>query len=68
MNSIRIVAIVTLAFLGITACIGAVPLILDPSGKLLMMPLILLEHSPFCSYLVPGLILLFGNGLLARLS
>ncbi len=67
MNEIRIVAIVTLAFLGITACMGAIPLILDPSGKLLMMPLRLLEHSPFRSYLIPGLILLAGNGLLSAL-
>lgn len=67
MNKTRIVAIVTLAFLGITACTGAISLILDPSGKLLMMPLSLLDHSPFQSYLIPGLILFFGNGLLSAL-
>ena len=67
MKTIRIVAIVALVFLGITACIGAVPLILDPSGKILRMPLSLLEHSPFRSYLIPGLILFFGNGLLSAL-
>jgi len=65
MNKIRTVAIAVLAFLGITACVGAVPLILDPSGKLLMMPLSLLEHSPFRSYLIPGLILLSANGVLS---
>lgn len=29
------------------------------------MPLSLLEHSPFRSYLIPGILLLFGNGLLS---
>ncbi len=29
------------------------------------MPLSMLEHSPFHSYLIPGILLLFGNGLLS---
>ena len=67
MNAVRVLAISALAFLGFTAFLGAVPLILDPSGKFLMMPLSLLEHSPFSSYLIPGLILFFGNGVLSTL-
>lgn len=62
---LRAVSIATLIFLGITALIGSVPLIIDPSGRLLMMPLSLLEHSPFTSFLVPGIILLTANGLLS---
>jgi len=31
------------------------------------MPLGLLEHSPFHSYLIPGILLLLGNGLLSFL-
>lgn len=31
------------------------------------MPLSMLEHSPFHSYLIPGILLLLGNGLLSLL-
>lgn len=67
MNKLRVLAIATLTFLGISACLGAVPLILEPSGKLLMMPLSLLEHSPFSNFLIPGLILFFANGVLSAI-
>ena len=62
MRAARVIAIVGLLFLAVSSCVGAVPLIADPSGGLLRMPVTLLEHSPFHSYLVPGLILLFANG------
>ena len=65
MKVVQAVAIATLIFLGITSLIGAVPLIVDPSGKMLSMPLSLLDHSPFTSYLVPGIILLTANCLLS---
>lgn len=65
MKSIRAVAIAALIFLGATAVIGAVPLIIDPSGAMLSIPLSLLEYSPFSDYLIPGLILLVANGLLS---
>lgn len=61
----RMVAIVTLAFLGITSIAGGLPLILDPSGGLLRMPLSLLAHSPFHSFLIPGIILLVTNGIMS---
>ena len=57
---------VVLAFLGIGAVVGAVPMIASsflPIGE--FMPLSLLRYSPFHSYLIPGLILLAANGLLA---
>jgi hypothetical protein len=63
---VRKIAIVVLAFLGLSALAGGIPMIAaavrHSSG---MMPLSLLEHSPFHSYLVPGVILLLANGLLA---
>jgi hypothetical protein len=65
MKLVRAVAIATLAFLGITSLVGAVPLIIDPAGKMLSMPLSLLEHSPFRSFLIPGIILLSSNCLLS---
>lgn len=41
-------------------------MIVHPLGnEMSLMPLSLLEHSPFHSYLIPGIILLVANGLLA---
>src|SRR5664279_2553622 len=64
---LRSCAIACLAFLGATSLAGALPMLLDPSGALLKMPLSMLEHSPFHSYLIPGILLLVGNGLLSLL-
>jgi len=59
---IRIIAIILLVFLGISAVYGGGVLIVDPSGKILGMPLSHLEHSPFNSFLIPGIILFLFNG------
>jgi len=64
---VRGIAMALLGFLGITSIIGAVPLIVDPSGQLLRMPLSLLEHTPFHTFLIPGIILLLANGVLSLL-
>ena len=65
MKAARVIAIWTLIFLGVTAIIGAIPMILYPQGDLLHLPLSLLAHSPFRSFLIPGIILLTANGLLS---
>ena len=65
MKLVRMVAIVMLFFLGITALLGSVPMIMDPSGAMLSIPLSLLEHSPFSNFLIPGVILLCANCLLS---
>ena len=49
--------IALLAFLGLGAIAGGVVLIISPSGKLMGMPLALLDPSPFTNYLIPGIIL-----------
>ena len=64
----RLMSILLLAFMGIAACYGGGALILDPSGKLLEMPLTLLTESNFPNYLVPGLILFLMIGLLSLLT
>jgi hypothetical protein len=64
---VRGFAMVLLGFLGITSIIGAVPMIVDPSGQWMRMPLSLLEHSPFRTFLIPGIILLLANGVLSLL-
>ena len=53
---------------GITAIGGGLALILRPDGSLLHMPLSMLAHSPFSSFLVPGLLLVFVVGLDALIA
>ncbi len=65
MKAARRIAIVFLLFLGLSAFVGSVPMIVDPGGTFIRMPLTLLEHSPFHSFLIPGLILFFCNGVLS---
>ena len=65
MKTSRIVAIVMLSFLSLSGIVGAIPLLMHPGGEPWAMPQSLLRHSPFHSYLVPGVILLVANGLLS---
>lgn len=66
-RTVRIIAIVLLIFLGISALGGGIGLMLDPSGEELGMPLRFLDHTPFSSFLIPGIILFVMNGLLSIL-
>jgi menaquinone-dependent protoporphyrinogen oxidase len=50
-------------FSGITALAGGTLLALDPLGTTLRTPTSLLQHSPFASFLVPGLLLALFVGL-----
>lgn len=65
MRETRWTAMVLLAFLGISGIAGGVPMIADPSGTRLRMDPSLLRYSPFHSFLIPGILLLAANGLLA---
>ncbi len=53
-----------LAFLGLGALFGGGVFIISPSGKLLRMPLSMLDHSPFHNFLVPGIVLFTILGLM----
>jgi hypothetical protein len=53
----RNVLLVLLAFLGLGAIGGGAVLIISPYGEMLGLPLVILAHSPFRSFLVPGIIL-----------
>jgi hypothetical protein len=64
MKSVRMVALVGLAFLALTAIWGAALLVGDPSGSPMQIPASVLKHSPFHSFLVPGILLLISSGLL----
>jgi hypothetical protein len=62
-KSIRLAAIFFLFFNGLTAVYGGGSLIIDPSGKLLQIPIEYLEDAPFKDFLIPGIILFTVNGL-----
>ena len=62
---LRIIVISLLLFLGVSAVAGSWGLIRDPSGRSVQIPIELLEHSPFGSYLIPGIFLLVLNGIQA---
>jgi hypothetical protein len=64
MNSVRVIALVALAFLAVTAAWGAVLLIGNPSGSPIEMPVSVLRYSPFHSFLIPGILLLLSSGVL----
>lgn len=59
----RNILLILLAFLGLGAIGGGGVLIISPSGKLMGMPLSMLDHSPFKSFLIPGIILFLFLGI-----
>jgi len=65
MKSVRTVAIICLALLAVSATWGAALLILDPVGSPMQIPRSVLQHTPFHSFLIPGILLLVSQGLLA---
>lgn len=56
-----------LAFLGLGAIGGGAVLIISPSGKLIGMPLSMLNPSPFYNFLIPGVILFLVLGVIPLL-
>ncbi len=68
MKKLRITAIVFLMFNAIGALWGGFGLIYDPGGEFMQMPLDFLRHSPFTSYLIPGIILFVFNGLFSLIA
>jgi hypothetical protein len=64
-NLVLIVSLLLLSINGLGALYGGISLIADPTGGSMQMPLSYLEHSPFSSYLIPGIVLLLVNGCLS---
>jgi hypothetical protein len=62
---LRNFSITLLIFNCLSALWGGIGLIYDPSGEFMQIPLYFLQHSPFISYLIPGIILLIANGILS---
>jgi uncharacterized membrane protein len=65
MKTVRWTGIALLFFLAVSSIIGSLPMLADPHGSPWNLPQSLLQHSPFPSFLVPGILLLVFNGLLA---
>jgi uncharacterized membrane protein len=65
MKLVRILSIAALTFLGVSALIGGVPMLFHPHGQPWQMPQSFLQHSPFHSFLIPGIILFVANGLMS---
>ncbi|MDX9846379.1 MAG: hypothetical protein RBT74_05305 [Tenuifilaceae bacterium] len=61
-RTLRISAVILLLTNSLGALWGGAGLIYDPSGEFMQMPLDFLTHTPFKSYLIPGIILLVVNG------
>lgn len=59
----RIISIILLFFTLISAIYGGLNLILYPDGSSLQLSLDLLDHTAFKDYLIPGIILIFTNGI-----
>jgi hypothetical protein len=64
MKAVRLIALIALGFLAVTAIWGAALLIADPVGSPMQIPMSVLEHTPFHSFLIPGILLLVSSGLL----
>lgn len=61
----RTTALVLLFFLGLSALPAALLMLIDPSGMEMGLPLELLDHTPFNSFLIPAIILGLFNGILS---
>lgn len=59
---LHLVAVALLLLNGVGALYGGWQLATDPTGSSMQMPLSYLEHSPFDTYLIPGIVLLMANG------
>lgn len=60
---LNILVCILLLFNGIGALYGGLSLMMHPDGSGLQLSLQLLEHTPFKSFFIPGIILFITNGL-----
>ena len=63
----RIIALVLLFFLGISALPASIVMIADPSGIKMGLPPEMLDHTPFSNFFIPAILLGFFNGILSLL-
>lgn len=65
MKLLRILSIVLLVILSVSAIAGGLILIIDPTGDGMQLPIEHIQHSPFKDYFFPGIILFSTNGVSA---
>lgn len=58
-TNLKILSIILMSFVGLTALYGGWSLMMDPSGLALQMPVEKLKRSPFEDFFIPGTILFF---------
>lgn len=63
MSTTRNILLFLLGFLGLGAMGGGAVLVISPEGKLIGLPLSMLDSSPFNNYLLPGIILFLVLGI-----
>ena len=67
-GTLKIISILILSINALGALWGGTGLIYDPSGEYMQMPLSLMEHAPFISYLIPGILLFIFIGLFSSMA
>lgn len=67
-KALRIISIFLLLLTAINAIVAGLLFIADPGGQMMGLSTEYLKHSPFNSYLVPGIILILVNGVLNLLA
>jgi hypothetical protein len=67
-NALRFVTANFLLFIGAGAILCGIMFILSPDGSMLSMNVDLLRDSPFKDFLIPGISLLAGNGVLSIIA
>lgn len=65
---IRISVIFLLFLTGLNALVAGLLFMIEPSGQLMGMSTLYLTNSPFSTFLIPGIILFFVNGVLNILA
>ncbi len=66
-RALRTSSIILMVLNGVSASVGGLLFIVDPSGNKLQMPTTWLKHSPFETFLIPGVILFSAIGIFSLL-
>jgi hypothetical protein len=64
----RIISIILLFIIALNALAAGYSFIVDPSGKAIGISTDYIRHSPFDSFLIPGIVLFIANGLLGLVA
>lgn len=68
MRSLKVIVVILLLAIGISALFAGYGMMSDPTGSKLGMSTSLLSFSPFKDFLIPGITLFVANGILSLLT